>query len=158
MRLIVVLIAVLMVPSGNAAADEAPDRFWLSASGGVGAGTKQSGSMNLVAKFDGYVWLRDGVGVVATSMMSPTADGRVLAAGVAYRIDLERADARSGVPNHLHVAGLVGRDRERGLAWMARIAMHRRYGAMLLSIDLVGYGSAGASASWITTVGVGIAL
>ena len=131
-----VVLAVLLALPGSAIAETPPDRFWLSASAGVGAGTKQFGAMNVVAKLDGYLWFRSGVGLVATAsghhtsdleaaMMNPAADGSVLAGGVAYRIDLEKV---AGVPHHLHLAALAGRDHEQGLAWMTRIGMHRRHG------------------------------
>jgi len=165
MHVAVVLAVLLMLP-GSAAADERGDRFWLSASVGVGAGTQRFGAMNLVAKLDGYVWLRDGLGLVATASghhtsdldavaMNPAADGSVLAGGVAYRVDLEKV---AGTPHHLHVAGLVGRDHEQGFAWITRIGIHRRRGVLLFSVDLVGYGSVGAGASWLTTLGVGVAM
>lgn len=165
MRVIALFVVLLLVP-GSAFAEANPERFWLSASGGVGAGTQRHGAMDVVAKLDGYVWLHDGFGLVATATRhhaselgaAPTmqaVDSSVIAGGAAFRIDLDRIE---GIPHHLHVAGLLGRDQEHGLAWMARMGMHRRHGTMLLSVDLVGYGSEGAGASWITTVGVGVVL
>lgn len=154
MRLLAAVVVLLLLPVSAFA----EGRVWLSGGGGVGAGSQRFDSMSVVAKVDGYLWPRTDIGVVASMLMSPSAEGSVVAAGVAYRVDLEKVDTRSGVPNHMHVAALVGRDQEYGLAWMARIGMHRRYGAMLLSLDLVGYGSAGVAASWLTSVGVGVVL